>query len=106
MIKKDNEENLNTPRSFDGSALKPLSTKYLEWKKKHCSSTDIFKGKELKLIKSVKVRSEGFNKIVIYIDSVRDTIMTYLEESGRWGWGLSKRIEYKSKQIIDEVLSG
>lgn len=101
IARKDNEDNVNKERSYDGSRLKPLSKEYKDWKRKKLGYTDIFKGKELKLIKSIKSNVRGLRGIV-FIDKSRDDIMTYLEQGGRRGFGLGKRLMEKLQTATDK----
>lgn len=96
---EEQEENLRTPRSFDGSTLKPLSAKYRLWKSRVLGYTDIFKGKELKLINSIRQRLINDLHGQVYIDKQRDTVMGYLERGGRKGFGLGIRLQDKLKKI-------
>jgi hypothetical protein len=97
VARADNEENVRTERSYDGSALKPLSADYKKWKSAKLGYTDIFKGKQLKLINAIKKKVTA-NRGIVYIDKVRDDVMTYLEEGGRRGFGLGERLQ---KKLVD-----
>lgn len=104
LTAEEQTENLNIPRSFDGSGLRALSPRYRQWKARHLGYTDIFKGKELKLINSVRERILTSLHGQVYIDKQRDTIMSYLENSGRKGWGIGARLENKLKKLQEDWL--
>lgn len=83
----------------------PLSAQYKIWKQRVLGYTDIFKGKELKLIQSVRARRAGKMSWKINIGlKERETIAEYVNRKRRF-WGISKDIiekiqkEFKAQNV-------
>ena len=85
MIADDIQENLSSQRvvtsELGGNYAAParLSPSYLTIKRKSYPSTDVFKGKELRLINSIKVKRIGKLSHRIYIgDKKRENIAEWI----------------------------
>ena len=93
-LRKNLEEQRVVSSEISGSygMPAPLNPKYKAWKQRVLGYTDIFKGKELKLIKSVRARRAGklHWKINIGIKE-RETIAEYVNRKRQF-WGISKDI--------------
>jgi len=95
-IKKDNEKNLRTPKSFDGSGLAPLKEGYYKKKKAGKPIFDGFRKGSAKLMNSVidkKISNEEYH---VTINDKNKMIMYYLQTGagnmagGRKGFGITE----------------
>ncbi len=97
-IKKDNEDNLKAPRSYDGSGLTPLKEGYYK-KKKQKAGKQIFdgfrKGKD-KLMNSIIDKKINDNEYHVTVNDKNKMIMYYLQTGAgnmagqRKGFGINQ----------------
>lgn len=106
-VRSSIEINLNAPRSDDGSALKPLSKEYKDWKIKHGYPAEIFQKTGL-LARSVKKKRIRKGLYRVFIDPKREKVMSYLHDAGRKAFGYLKalpRIREMYPQILRDLLT-
>lgn len=103
-VKKNVVKDLTTPKSYDGSGLKPLKPNYAALKRKKLGHDRIFdafrKGKE-KLINSITVKKISNREYWVIPGTVKnEMIMDKLTKDGRKGFGITDSSLDKIVQYI------
>lgn len=100
-IKKDNENNLKTPKSFDGSGLTPLKDGYYKKKKQKAGKLifDGFRKGSAKLMNSVIDRKISNEEYHVTINDKNKMIMYYLQTGAGNMAGVRKGFGINSETV-------
>lgn len=111
LVRKDIEQNLKTPRSFDDSTLTPLTEDYAKLKLRKLGHKRIFdgfrKGKD-KLMNSIMKEKVNETHWIVFVGNDNNDIMSYLQKGvrpmagARRGFGVSKKSVSRMNKILKD----